>query len=167
MLVPRRPSASFLLATPTISFSLDRKRRTHKWNRNSAYDWFSSLDDNALCFWLRTTPTPSLVSHSTFHSRPQRPRTLICARPGAALKDRGICGGECRHFRLQWWERCINFVFGLTKVIMETVLYALWEFYSERLYTWKKSLNSDSKISKQTNALFLLAELYEENSFPD
>ena len=33
------PNASRLLATPTILFSLDHKRRSHKRNRNSAYDF--------------------------------------------------------------------------------------------------------------------------------
>ena len=39
----------FLLVTPTMQFSLDRKRRSHKHNQ---LVWFS-LDRSALRFWLR------------------------------------------------------------------------------------------------------------------
>ena len=54
-----------LLPTPTMQFSLDRKRRSHKRNRYSASDSDSSIFTRSYHFALLiTTPTLSLVKTS-------------------------------------------------------------------------------------------------------
>ena len=50
-----------MLPTPTMEFSLDHKRRTHKRNRCSASDFDSLIFTRS---YQITTPTPSLVKTS-------------------------------------------------------------------------------------------------------
>ena len=56
-----------LLATPTMQFSLDRKRRSHKQNQCSASDSVGLIFTRSYRFTLLiTTPTPSLVKTSLY-----------------------------------------------------------------------------------------------------
>jgi len=85
-----------LLATPTMQFSLDRKRRSHKRNRCSASDSVGLISTRSHGSTLQiTTPTttPSLV------------KTSLKA-PSKLLSSSGIRGGKLRN---NYWIRFLGY----------------------------------------------------------